>query len=54
MAAIGITYLSIKDETGGAPPELDIDQLIQAPEGVRTTWQDLKGKVVVLEYWASW
>ena len=39
----------------GAPaPPLDSLNLLQAPSGARADWASLKGKVVVLEFWATW
>ena len=41
--------------TVGQPaPPLTFTQLLNAPEGARTDWASLKGKVVVLEFWATW
>ena len=39
---------------GDAPPAFDVETLVQAPAGSRATWDSLKGKVVVLECWATW
>lgn len=36
-----------------APP-LTFTQLLQAPDGAKTDWPSLRGKVVVLEFWATW
>ncbi len=41
-------------EKGTPAPPLDPVQLLQAPTGSRTDWASLKGKVVVLEFWATW
>ncbi|HWG20905.1 MAG TPA: redoxin family protein [Terracidiphilus sp.] len=39
----------------GAPaPALEFTQLLNAPTGTRTDWASLRGKVVVLEFWATW
>ncbi|HYL64349.1 MAG TPA: TIGR03435 family protein [Candidatus Methylomirabilis sp.] len=39
----------------GAPaPALTLRQILQAPRGVRGTWDELKGQAVVLEFWATW
>jgi thiol-disulfide isomerase/thioredoxin len=39
----------------GAPaPPLTTIQLLHAPTGARTDWDSLRGKVVVLEFWATW
>jgi thiol-disulfide isomerase/thioredoxin len=36
-----------------APP-LRLEKLLQAPPDAVATWDALKGKVVVLEFWATW
>ena len=38
---------------GQTAPELDIEKYLQAPEGEKNL-SALKGKVVVLEFWATW
>ncbi|MGD0893775.1 MAG: redoxin domain-containing protein [Terracidiphilus sp.] len=39
---------------GQPAPPLAFTQLIGAPEGTKTDWPSLHGKVVVLEFWATW
>ena len=39
---------------GGPAPELTFRELLQAPPGIRGSWQELKGRAVVLEFWATW
>jgi thiol-disulfide isomerase/thioredoxin len=46
--------LSALPEKGTPAPPLDPLQLLQAPQGTRPDWAALKGKVVVLEFWATW
>jgi thiol-disulfide isomerase/thioredoxin len=41
-------------EKGTPAPPLDTLKLLQAPSGARADWASLKGKVVVLEFWATW
>ena len=36
------------------PPALHVTQWLQAPEGFTGQWSTLRGKVVVLEFWATW
>ncbi len=39
----------------GAPaPALTFTHLLQAPAGAKVDWPSLRGKVVVLEFWATW
>jgi uncharacterized protein (TIGR03435 family) len=41
--------------TVGQPaPPLTFTNLIGSPEGTKTDWPSLRGKVVVLEFWATW
>jgi uncharacterized protein (TIGR03435 family) len=35
-------------------PPLQVDQWLQAPQGFNGQWSELRGKVVVLEFWATW
>jgi len=44
---------ALPDEGRPAPP-LQFTQLMQAPPGARADWEALRGKVVVLEFWATW
>jgi thiol-disulfide isomerase/thioredoxin len=39
---------------GGAAPEIKLAKILQAPDGATTDWKSLKGKVVVVEFWATW
>jgi len=39
---------------GQPAPPLAFTQLYGAPSGAKTDWPSLKGKVVVLEFWATW
>ncbi len=39
----------------GAPaPPIELEKLLQAPAGAAANWEALRGKVVVLEFWATW
>jgi thiol-disulfide isomerase/thioredoxin len=51
---LGSVSLWAHPEKGTPAPPLDSLQLLQAPAGARTDWASLKGKVVVLEFWATW
>lgn len=35
-------------------PQLHIRELLNAPKGTTATWNSLRGKAVVLEFWATW
>jgi len=39
---------------GKRPPPISIEQLLQAPAGAKVDFKSLAGKVVVLEFWATW
>src|SRR5881396_890266 len=39
---------------GDQPAPLGFEKLLQAPDGAKASWAALKGKVVVLEFWATW
>jgi len=41
-------------KAGVRAPELGLEKLLQAPQGATTTWDALKGNVVVVEFWATW
>ncbi len=39
----------------GAPaPPIELEKLLNAPAGAKADWPALRGKVVVLEFWATW
>jgi len=39
---------------GTLAPPLTVDHLLQAPAGTKLDWSALHGKVIVLEFWATW
>ncbi len=41
-------------EVGTAAPELTIDQFVRGPDGRSADWSSLRGKVTVIEFWATW
>jgi thiol-disulfide isomerase/thioredoxin len=51
---LGTGSLSAHPAKGTTAPALDSLELLQAPSGARADWASLKGKVVVLEFWATW
>lgn len=50
----GSTALCALPERGTHAPSLNSVTLLQAPSGAKADWASLKGKVVVLEFWATW
>jgi uncharacterized protein (TIGR03435 family) len=41
-------------QIGNPAPPLNLEQVLQAPAGTDATWEKLRGKVVVLDFWATW
>src|SRR5207237_8769792 len=41
-------------KVGEKPPPLGLEKVLQAPGEGKVSWEALKGKVVVLEFWATW
>ena len=41
-------------QIGEPAPPLRLAEILQAPEGSDATWEKLHGKVVVLDFWATW
>jgi len=53
-AVLGAASLWAYPEKGTPAPPLDSLQLLQATSGAKADWASLKGKVVVLDFWATW
>lgn len=41
-------------KVGQPAPPLTLDRILQAPPGAEAEWQQLQGKAVVIEFWATW
>ena len=54
VVLLGTASLGALPEKGTSAPPLDTLKLLQAPLGEGADWASLKGKVVVLEFWATW
>jgi thiol-disulfide isomerase/thioredoxin len=60
LAAFALAAASCLSARAAAPavgqpaPALTFTDLLQAPAGAKTDWPSLRGKVVVLEFWATW
>ncbi|MGD0445746.1 MAG: redoxin domain-containing protein [Edaphobacter sp.] len=53
-ALLGTSSLWAHPKIGSPAPPLNSMSLLQVPPGARVDWVSLKGKVVVLEFWATW
>ena len=51
---LGTVSLWAHPEKATPAPPLDSLQLLQAPLGAKADWASLRGKVVVLDFWATW
>lgn len=61
LVALALALIAVPPGDGPAPPKvgapapaLSLVELLQAPRGAGVAWADLKGQVVVLEFWATW
>jgi len=55
LAAVFSLRASAENVTIGQPaPALTFTELLQAQPGAQIDWPSLRGKVVVLEFWATW
>jgi len=41
-------------KVGSVAPKLKFAKMLQSPSGARVDWASLRGKTVVLEFWATW
>jgi thiol-disulfide isomerase/thioredoxin len=48
------TALAAVLKVGDPAPPLGLEALLQAPEGTAANWDAFRGKVVVVEFWATW
>src|SRR5579871_624078 len=53
LGPVWLTFISVMACGQQAPP-LQVTQWLQAPQGFSGQWSELRGKVVVLEFWATW
>ena len=49
-AANGVKVVNV----GSPAPPFTLKDVLQAPPGIHGTWEELKGKAVVIEFWATW
>ena len=45
---------AVEIKVGQPAPPLTLDRILQAPPGTEADWQQLQGKAVVIEFWATW
>ncbi len=53
-AVLPITALGNGPVVGKEAPALTLSQILQAPVDVSATWAASRGKVVVIDFWATW
>lgn len=53
-ALVGGSRLWAHPAKGSLAPPLGPLKLLQAPPGATASWASLKGKVVIIEFWATW
>lgn len=53
-AVLPTTYATERPAPNQAAPALQLEEMIQGPADLDTDWSSFEGKVVVLEFWASW
>ena len=53
VAAVPVLVAATPLKVGSPAPPLQVEYLLQAPEGTRITWESLHGKAVMLEFWAT-
>lgn len=55
VAAVALSQEKLQPPAvGETAPAIELKSLLQAPAGATASWEALKGKVVVLEFWATW
>ena len=54
LACLLVARANDRLKVGTPAPPLVLREILQAPEGSRATWEELKGRAVVLEFWATW
>lgn len=54
LVALGSSAINAGPNVGEPAPDLGLEQVLQGPAGTEVSWAKLHGKVVVLEFWATW
>ena len=54
LTAMLLSAFSHAQELGKPAPEIALEHAFQGPEAAKITLEELRGKVVVLDYWATW
>lgn len=55
FACVGFSGIAAGQVRIGEPsPDLGLEELLFAPEGVEGTLESLRGKTIVMEFWATW
>ena len=51
---LGLSIGVAAPKVGETAPDLGLEHVLQAPAATEASWEKLRGKVVVLEFWATW
>ena len=54
IVLIPMAALANGQALGKTAPPLNVQELLQAPADASAKWSDLRGQVVVLDFWATW
>ncbi len=54
FTALLLSTVTTAQEVGKLAPEITLEHGFQGPDAAKITLKELRGTVVVLDYWATW